>query len=1106
MALPRNSNDRTTHAEDISASIEMVLLKLKNLYFKTALPSSKTIDDAYSVCLFQIKEGIDNLQINKNDKQSILAAFENIKELTNDQNNILHSFNKVRFFNNGKELENTFTLREILILAWQAVDDDISYAHHGSVDKAIKDRPLRLNNFFNALKNIQKGSRIGNYKEFIWLLNNEQHSAVNLIPVYNVEILSNLKITQLEKQLICNDFFIKNKKLPQKNELLIIGFFIQHQWDTIESIVNKILEDKNNKNIPPILNSLILDVNNKNVKDIIKNTILTYFSDMSDTSFRKFFQHATFVSFIKNLSNDGRLTIPLLLNKLGEEKIKEFFIPAKSEDNLLFDLFFKLLGDFNFYIRSNNDSGYYYYRDEKLMIEIINVLADTNLQSLVYNGKSPINIFTLALKKENFDPLIDKEIHNVILLLLARVYRYQCEQIPDQQKAIRIAAVTRLINAIQDKQFLPNDIDLPTAELREIAQRYREVYKPPVANSQSSSSKSVQKSAIKNPPPPPFTDASTIDANEIIYSFTGPTLYKLYFEHYKTLKYPFQKKEIFAALFKWMTDSNAIDLFKQVDQKNTIRACLNDLLTEKGINPEAINVQRDHLEPPIIKTLDTLLKDETLPSLPFAGDRKKTPGLIAANAVLNISANNKKTSLEATALEIMKETAIDLTNENHLLSIMDFNLVYPFHESYKKYKMLLRLDKQYKEENITSLDRIFQDYFKSPFNPLEQKTRDQIPTLNNLILKAKKENHVTEIEDFFAGWFSKPISYENRSNLYSKLIDKAFQEKITLKDSDLPLFINKDEITDNRPIGRYEINRVVLHALITPFDTWTSTFSEYFNFVYSQFVEMVFKKGKIKIDSTLSPDSYPSEFIVQLENLEDYRIGKKNIEPEKIISLPNDIITFEKFQEIGIPHFSLDLRKNILEKNDLLRSIVENGYIDFLKTVLLPNPENEETLSTLLVVFSITPEIFSRFVSRILMESKIFDRISFDNFNTVLRGVFENLDPSYNELLATILTSHKPPLALQFDAVHVVQCIHSLSLYLKEPKKSEFILKHIDLLKISNPNPYILNDLYKAISSGRTAEELDQFLTNPKVKKLADNLYHSFLQEKNQKTFVFERS
>ena len=148
--------------------------------------------------------------------------------------------------------------------------------------------------------------------------------------------------------------------------------------------------------------------------------------------------------------------------------------------------------------------------------------------------------------------------------------------------------------------------------------------------------------------------------------------------------------------------------------------------------------------------------------------------------------------------------------------------------------------------------------------------------LSLAVNKFKQDKFNNWLINYFANFYSADLS--EMIILSENLQDLATQEKIQVNEAWLeavftPRVIRIEEgemiIRGEVEITPYEINKIFLHAIITPVNNWSSTFYKYFKLV-RKFVVDSFAQEAVGIVQQLSKSSYPPHLMKHLLYLEIY--------------------------------------------------------------------------------------------------------------------------------------------------------------------------------------------------------------------------------------------
>lgn len=324
------------------------------------------------------------------------------------------------------------------------------------------------------------------------------------------------------------------------------------------------------------------------------------------------------------------------------------------------------------------------------------------------------------------------------------------------------------------------------------------------------------------------------------------------------------------ALFEWMEKNDASKMLKLVDEKNVIITQIHELFISHGINPEVIKLN-DIIQNAIIH-------------LAFPGSEQKNKALFYVNYILNIHnedlAPNRKQALKS-IIEWLKRQD-DLTAENNLTTIKIFYFVFIIDLELDKNRSLLVLNQNMQadfDEVQKYCDNFFERY-KDNTNLalLSQEMIDKVVKVKEIFDHLKASKMMDTIESFFANWYSlikdsnnaalqQERVHQQLAFMYTMFLSDSFKEKVLLTDADIKIFFSASKkFTDEVSLSPYIINRLFLHAILTP-SAWSLEFSQALRKVLA-FVEGRFNNTyNPKLAEALGKGSYPKELIDQIKYL-----------------------------------------------------------------------------------------------------------------------------------------------------------------------------------------------------------------------------------------------
>ncbi|OGT36639.1 MAG: hypothetical protein A3F11_06900 [Gammaproteobacteria bacterium RIFCSPHIGHO2_12_FULL_37_14] len=188
------------------------------------------------------------------------------------------------------------------------------------------------------------------------------------------------------------------------------------------------------------------------------------------------------------------------------------------------------------------------------------------------------------------------------------------------------------------------------------------------------------------------------------------------------------------------------------------------------------------------------------------------------------------------------------------------------------------------------------------------------------------------IENFFAQWFQASqyhLDIDTLSHLYTLLLTKEFQDKITLSDEIIQGFIQLGGEDPYRDITPYQINRIFLHAILHDPQDWSPLFANTLQEIYA-FVKNNFNQINAANAALLKQDSYPKALMEQLRYLyQCYSppVNMDNRRPLQMILLPHQIKKAREWYRIS----------SYLQTNDEKRDAVYQPLSAYINRLLYEN-------------------------------------------------------------------------------------------------------------------------------------------------------------------------
>lgn len=319
----------------------------------------------------------------------------------------------------------------------------------------------------------------------------------------------------------------------------------------------------------------------------------------------------------------------------------------------------------------------------------------------------------------------------------------------------------------------------------------------------------------------------------------------------------------------WLEENDPSKLIEYL--KLDFQEGLFELFINYGVNPEDIGLNK--------------LIEEAKSSANFSCESTVHNGLYRISALFKtLEIKNQK--IANGALKIAKNFVrkINFNDEVEIKKVETFLCYFCSYRDLLKNKFMLMMAGKMSEDELNALEKTIIAYFSSVQEEKllsEKQVPDAIQALKNAISDVKKDKMVDQIENFFLK------RYVNIKELeviqYGLLLNENFQSKVYLSDEEIAkLLILSLDKHGHHHLGPYEINRIFLHAIISPKEKWTSAFGSLLSAEDTlidgllpqilQFVKNNFNQDQTQIASQLKRESYPDALIQQLEYLcEEYR-------------------------------------------------------------------------------------------------------------------------------------------------------------------------------------------------------------------------------------------
>jgi len=285
---------------------------------------------------------------------------------------------------------------------------------------------------------------------------------------------------------------------------------------------------------------------------------------------------------------------------------------------------------------------------------------------------------------------------------------------------------------------------------------------------------------------------------------------------------------------------------------------------------------------------------------------------------------------------------------------------------------------------------------KLPQNPAhrEQDTLKQVSSANQDNSDSVRDMMRSRIENFLVIWYGNDRLEEDRKQFFELLIDETFQQLFIVDDEASKCFLQK-YTSQNDPtscgLSRYEMNRVILHAILKKPEEWTDAFTQILKAVFN-----IVKSISDNDDSTnkLKTGLYLRSLHDQLKYLLKKRALLQNkeedkdlIDPPFMIIVPDQITRAEEWIFQVSDYLSDEKRKTIYQQKRQFLNGLGNQLMDRLisKNMRYNAGYNEWSMVELGFTMS-----FIRSLPKCEYE-KFFQSLSYNNLKTILEQAGDHL-------------------------------------------------------------------------------------------------------------------
>lgn len=395
--------------------------------------------------------------------------------------------------------------------------------------------------------------------------------------------------------------------------------------------------------------------------------------------------------------------------------------------------------------------------------------------------------------------------------------------------------------------------------------------------------------------------------------------------------------------------------------------------------------------------------------------------------------NDKGNLVIAKARQIFKEctTLSDLKNKG-LFALLEMNETIEYLKEslfiiscYKKIPEAIELDKIINEKlyQITKDCNAFVVNSDTETEHLLIVEQKQIFNLKTRIEKFKNTTINSDINNFFALFNSTP--YISEKSKIAQAIAAKKQFIIFDNDKILMQEFNKDRNNESTFLSPYQINRILLHAILSPID---KPWSEYFSHCFDSVLDFLQKLATDSVnEGSLKSSSYPTKLLDVLKALSPKLGGTKNIKDIRDLSRLLQLLP-EYNQAVLVQQLGIEYIKNI---------VVD---ADGLSRLLAPLSEQNQIITM--------AQLDTEYVKKIVVDIKslcsLFGCLLGQNWMMLVN----NLDKEYIKELSKnaqglcALLKHLPE---QERSMFICQLGEGSAMYLKNIAKKETDV--IDILK-----------------------------------------------------------
>jgi len=430
------------------------------------------------------------------------------------------------------------------------------------------------------------------------------------------------------------------------------------------------------------------------------------------------------------------------------------------------------------------------------------------------------------------------------------------------------------------------------------------------------------------------------DQNVAIIDFMKEKLYRNFLLVWQDNNDQEKHFKISEAFLLWIEDDNSTKLMELIDPEQKIQKELKDFLISHGINPENISITNKDINIPFGIDIDDQLGKK----------------FFVFREVLSMSS----TTLSEDKFYLLKKKIKEdfIVNESGFFENLTIlrNILLTYKEI-SKAKIILITTGKMTEEELTDLknkcDDALDEFIGTGNIKQAIDLRDPTKRFNELISESRKDNLTNFVENFFVNWNS-AIELDDSDGmcppqlriLFNFLTQEESLGKIIASKNFIEQ-LNSDfnismEIKGYASISAYEINRILLTALLTDPRSWETDFHVIFEHIL-KFIqdEDNTQANAVNLD-LLKKSSYTADLLNQLNELNQEYLNKDTEEKNEskrflpdVPKLPDQIRTLDDFVYFGYIAGPERAQKVYLSKRVMFKEILKNTDEDLKSDVCI---------------------------------------------------------------------------------------------------------------------------------------------------------------------------